>query len=247
MEKTNNKYALVTGGSRGIGKAIALKLAESGYYVLINYRSNAKAAEDTITEIEEAGGKAEKLQFDVADPQAIEKALNSWKEGNPKATIEVLVNNAGIRKDNLMMLMKEEEWNDVLQTNLNSFFHLTKGVLKGMVSNRYGRVINIVSLSGVKGMPGQTNYSAAKAGVIAATKSLAQEMGRRNITVNAVAPGFIQTDMTEDIPEENYKNMIPLRRFGKPEEVAALVQFLAKPESAYITGEVIHVNGGLYT
>lgn len=243
----SKKFALVTGGSRGIGKAIALKLAEQGYPVLINYRSNEAAADDVINEIEQNGGIAEKLPFDVSDSKQIESAIDTWKASHSDDTIEVLVNNAGIRKDNLMMLMKDEEWNDVLNTNLNSFYHLTKNVLKGMVANRYGRIINIVSLSGVKGMPGQTNYSAAKAGVIAATKSLAQEMGRRSITVNAVAPGFIQTDMTDDIPEENYKNIIPLRRFGKPEEVAALVSFLAKPEASYITGEVIHVNGGLYT
>ncbi|MEX2590044.1 MAG: 3-oxoacyl-[acyl-carrier-protein] reductase [Chitinophagales bacterium] len=243
----DNKYALITGASRGIGKAIALKIAKMDYTILVNYRSNEAAADATVEEIKTAGGKAEKMPFDVSDPKAIETAMDAWKKDHPEGNIEVLVNNAGIRKDNLMMLMKDEEWNDVISTNLNSFFHVTRSVIKGMISNRYGRIINIVSLSGVKGMPGQTNYSAAKAGVIAATKSLAQEMGRRKITVNAVAPGFIETDMTEDIPEENFKNLIPLRRFGKPEEVAAIVNFLASSESAYITGEVIHVNGGIYT
>lgn len=247
MKEESNKYALITGASRGIGKAIALKIAELGYTVLVNFRSNEAAADEVIEEIKSKGGNAEKMPFDVSDKQSIETAMDKWKKEHEGSDIEVLVNNAGIRKDNLMMLMKDQEWDDVINTNLNSFFHVTRSVIKGMISKRYGRIINIVSLSGIKGMPGQTNYSAAKAGVIAATKSLAQEMGRRNITVNAIAPGFIQTDMTEDIPEENFKNLIPLRRFGKPEEVASIVGFLASKDSSYITGETIHVNGGLYT
>lgn len=241
------KYALVTGGSRGIGRAICLKLAEAGYPVIINYKSNEDEARHTLEMITGKGGEAELLPFNVSDKEDSEKALESWAEKHREDYIACLVNNAGIRRDNLMVFMNDEEWNDVVATNLGSFFFVTRKLLKDMLVNRYGRIVNVVSLSGIKGLPGQTNYSAAKAGVIGATKALAQEVGRKNVTVNAVAPGFIKTDMTKDLDEKNFKAMIPLNRFGESEEVAEVVAFLASDKASYITGEVISVNGGLYT
>lgn len=241
------KYALVTGASRGLGKAVVIRLAKEGFAVIINYQSNREAAEDTLKQITESGGCAELLPFDVSDAQAIETALDTWSQAHPDDYVSVLVNNAGIRQDNLMIFMQDEQWNKVLDTTLNGFFHITRRLLKDMMTHRNGRIINMASLSGLKGLPGQTNYSAAKAAVIGATKALAQEVGARKITVNAIAPGFIATDMTKDLPEAELKKMIPLGRFGKPEEVAALVAFLASDDAAYITGQVISINGGLYT
>lgn len=241
------KYALVTGGSRGIGRAVCLKLAAKGYYVLINYKSNLAEAEKTLSLIKKEAGLGDLLSFDVADKQQIEQALGNWITANPDKPIEVLVNNAGIREDSLLAWMTDEQWDNVLKTNLDSFFHITKLVLNGMMAEKYGRIINMVSLSGIKGLPGQTNYSAAKAGVIGATKALAQEVGRQGITVNAVAPGFIKTDMTEGLDEKELRSLIPVRRFGEPEEVAHAVAFLASPEAGYITGQVLSINGGLYT
>jgi len=241
------KYALITGGSRGIGKAISLKLAEMGYYVLINFRTNIKEAEITLGLIEDAGGSGELMQFDVSKQDEVEKALETWKKQNTEQYIEILINNAGIRKDALMIWMENEHWFDVLDTNLNSFFFVTRALLKDMLIKKYGRIVNIVSLSGIKGLPGQINYSAAKGGIIAATKALAQEIGKKKVTVNAVAPGFIKTDMTKDLNEKEFKQLIPLNRFGNPEEVAEVVAFLSSEKSSYVTGEVISVNGGLYT
>jgi 3-oxoacyl-[acyl-carrier protein] reductase len=241
------KYALVTGGSRGIGKAICIKLAEMGYYVLINYKSNIEQAKNTLEAIKANGCNGELLQFDVSVQADVEKALTTWQENNKENYIEVLVNNAGIRKDTLLMWMENEHWFDVINTNLNGFLYVTKLLLKDMLINKHGRIINIVSLSGLKGLPGQVNYSAAKGGVIAATKALAQEVGKKKVTVNAVAPGFIKTDMTSDLNEDELKKMIPLNRFGLPEEVADAVCFLASDKASYITGEVISVNGGIYS
>ena len=241
------KYALITGASRGLGKAIALRLANDGFAVIINYQSNKEAAEDTLKQIQDAGGTGELLPFNVADPQAIEAALDSWSQAHPDDYISVLVNNAGIRQDNLMIFMQEEQWNNVLDTTLNGFFYITRRLLKDMMTHRNGRIINMASLSGLKGLPGQTNYSAAKGALIGATKALAQEVAARKVTVNAIAPGFIATDMTKELDEAELKKLIPLGRFGKPEEVAALTSFLASDESAYITGQVISINGGLYT
>lgn len=241
------KYALVTGGSRGIGRAICLQLAGQGYHILVNFRSNPDEAAKTIDEITATGGSAELMPFDVSDQTAVDNTLEQWQLAHPGAVIEVLVNNAGIRRDALLVWMNNQEWFDVLHTNLDGFFYITRRLIKDMMVNKFGRVINIVSLSGIKGMPGQVNYSAAKGAVIAATKSLAQEVAKKNVTVNAVAPGFISSDMTADLNEADYKALIPMGRFGKPAEVAGIVGFLASPAAAYITGEVISVNGGLYT
>lgn len=241
------KYALVTGGSRGIGRAICIKMAEMGYNVLINYKSNEEEANNTLALVKEKGVDGEIIQFDVADKEQIKSKLGGWMEANEDKIIQVLVNNAGIRDDGLMIFMKDEQWDSVLKTNLDGFFYVTRLVVNSMLQKKYGRIINIVSLSGLKGLPGQTNYSAAKAGVIGATKALAQEIGRKGVTVNAVAPGFIKTDMTEGLNEAELKNMVPLKRFGTPEEVAHTVGFLATEGAAYITGEVISVNGGLYS
>lgn len=240
-------YALVTGASRGIGKAIAIQLAADGFYVLINYKSNKQEAENTLQIIKQQGRKAELLPFDVSDPEQVQVAIEKWKQKNKEKIIEVLVNNAGITKDNLMVFMNNKDWMEVQNTNLNSFFFLTKELLQSMIVNKYGRIINIVSLSGQKGQPGQVNYAAAKAGVIAATKSLAMEVGKKNITVNAIAPGFIKTDMTENLNEAELKKLIPLNRFGTSEEVANVVSFIASEKSSYITGEVLSVNGGIYS
>ena len=241
------KYALITGASRGIGHAVALLLAEQ-YSIIINYHSNSECAQEVKQLIEEKGGHAELLPFDVADPKAIEAAIDCWEAAHPDEFISVLVNNAGIRRDNVMFMMSEDDWHSVLDTNMNGFFYITRRLLKHMMPRRQGgRIINMTSLSGLKGMPGQVNYSAAKAALIGATKALAQEVAPRNITVNAVAPGFIQTDMTKELPEDELKKLIPVGRFGKPEEVAAVVAFLASDAAAYVTGEVINVNGGLYT
>lgn len=241
------KIAFITGGSRGIGKAICLGLAKAGYSILLNYKNNEAAANEVKKEIELIGVSCELLQMDVANKEEIALKLNAWLENNPNKIIEVLVNNAGIKKDNLMIWLSDEDWDSVINTSLNSFFYITRLLLKPMIANKYGRIVNVVSLSGIKGMPGQTNYSASKGGLIAATKALAQEVGRRNITVNAVAPGFIKTDMTEGIEEDNFKKLIPLNRFGTAEEVASAVVFLASKDAGYITGELLNINGGLYT
>lgn len=241
------KYALVTGGSRGIGRAVCLKLAGLGYHVLINYKSGEEEARGTLSMVTAAGGAGTIVRFDVSDPGQVSEVLYKWQEEHNDEYIEVLVNNAGIRKDILLMWMEDDHWKNVLETNLDGFFYVTRAVLKNMLVRKYGRIINVVSLSGLKGLPGQVNYSAAKAGIIGATKALAQEIGKKNVTVNAVAPGFIRTDMTKDLDEGELKKLIPLNRFGAPEEVAEVICFLASEKSSYITGEVISVNGGLYT
>lgn len=241
------QYALVTGGSRGIGRAVCLKLAEMGYTVLINYNTNTAAAEQTKSLIEAAGGKAELMAFDVADGEAADSVLTAWQENHPDDYIGVLVNNAGIRRDNTLVFMQNEEWHSVIDTTMNGFFYITRRVIKDMLIKRWGRVINIASLSGIKGMAGQTNYSAAKAALIGASKALALEAAPRKVTVNVVAPGFIDSDMTKDLPKDELKKLVPMGRFGSADEVADLVAFLASDKAAYITGEVISINGGIYT
>lgn len=238
------KYALVTGGSRGIGRAICVKLYQMGYEVLINYVSNDAAAKETLDLIE---GHGELMRFDVSDHAAVQEAIAGWQAAHPGEYIEVLVNNAGVRKDNLLIWLEPQEWSKVIDTNLNSWYYVTRALLQPMLLKKFGRIINVASLSGLKGLPGQTNYSAAKGGMIAATKALAQEVARKKVTVNCVAPGFIRTDMVEGLDEATLKKDIPAARFGEPEEVAALVGFLASADAGYINGETISINGGLYT
>ena len=242
------KCAIVTGGSRGIGKAICLKIAEDHeYHLLINYNSNEAAALETLREVERLGGSGEILKFDVADTNQTQQVLTDWSEKNSDAIVEVIVNNAGITKDNLFMWISQDDWSNVINTSLNGFYNVTHFFINPLLRNRFGRIVNIVSVSGLKGMPGQTNYSAAKAAVIGATKALAQEIAKRNVTVNAVAPGFIETDMTDELDQKELKKIIPANRFGKAEEVADLVSFLVSKKSSYITGEVININGGIYS
>ncbi len=244
---SDKKIALVTGGSRGLGRAIAVRLAKDhGCHVLVNYTSNAAAADETIKMIEEVGGTAEAIGFNVADRDSVNKALDAWIEANPDNHIEIIINNAGITKDGLFMVMSDENWDDVLGVSLGGFFNVTKKLVDKMIRKRFGRVVNVVSVSGMMGNAGQVNYSAAKAGVIGATKALAKEIAKRNVTVNAVAPGFIETDMTADFDQKEMSRMIPMHRFGKPEEVAAAVSFLVSDDAAYITGNVININGGLH-
>jgi|SRR5690606_8081417 len=242
------KYALVTGASRGIGKAIALKLAtDLGYNILLNYNSNEEAANETQKLVEATGVTCEILNFDVTVAEEVKNKIGIWCGINPDASIEVIVNNAGITRDGLFMWTSPDDWNKVINTSLAGFYNVTQAVLKDMLTSRYGRIINIVSLSGLKGNAGQVNYSAAKGAVIAATKALAQEIGKRKVTVNAVAPGFINSEMTAKLDEKELKKIIPLNRFGEVEEVADLVAFLASNKASYITGEVININGGLYS
>lgn len=240
-------YALVTGGSRGLGAAICKRLARQGLGVIVNFRSNESAAKEVADEIIGEGGFAELLPFDVSSEKDVDKALEQWEESHPDDNISVLVNNAGIRDDNLLIFMQTQQWHNVINTSLDGFFYVTRRIMKGMLTKRFGRIINIASLSGLKGLPGQSNYSAAKAALIGATKALAQEVAARKVTVNAVAPGFIKSDMTKDLDEANLKKLVPLGRFGEAEEVAALVAFLASDDAAYITGQTISINGGLYS
>ncbi len=241
------KYALVTGGSRGIGRAVCVKLARMGYHVLINYASRAEEAQKTLELVRETGQDGEILPFDVSRHEEVCAAINEWENRHPDEYIEVLVNNAGIRSDSVLAFMPDKDWHRVLEVTLTGFYNVTQAVLQPMLVRKYGRIINMASVSGLKGQPGQTNYSAAKGGLIAATKALALEVARKQVTVNAVAPGFIETDMTGDLDEASLKNSIPLLRFGHPEEVAELVGFLASPQAGYITGEVVSINGGLHT
>ena len=238
------KFALVTGGSRGIGRAVCIRLAQEGYQVIINYASNEAEALKTL---DMCNGKGELLPFDVSDAAKTRAALEDWQKHHPEDYIEAVVNNAGIRRDNVLALMPEEDWHRVLDITLSGFFNVTQPLIPAMQLHKFGRIVNMASVSGLKGLPGQTNYSAAKGGIIAATKALAQEVARRGITVNAVAPGFIKTDMTEGLDEAALKKTIPANRFGTPEEVADLVAFLVSPNAGYITGNVVSINGGLYT
>lgn len=242
------KCALVTGGSRGIGRAICQKLAiDSDYHILINYQFNKENAEKTLAEVIKNGATGEIIKFDVTDFEEVKSVLTQWQEANPDAIVEVIVNNAGITKDGLFMWMSQEDWSSVINTSLNGFFNVTNFLIQKMLRNKYGRIVNIVSLSGVKGTAGQVNYSAAKGAVVAATKALAQEVAKRKITVNAVALGFIRTDMTSQLDENELIKMVPVNRFGEAEEVADLVSFLVSKKSSYITGEVININGGIYS
>lgn len=240
------RTALITGASRGLGRSIALELASrGGYHLILNYRSNKDEANKVLDAVKEKGVEAELLQFDVSNRVEVQKSISNWFDKNDKP-IEILVNNAGINNDQLLAFMDYEAWQSVIDTSLNGFFNVTKEVLPKLVRNKWGRIVNMVSVSGMKGVAGQTNYSAAKGGVVAATRSLAQEIARKGITVNAVAPGFIKTDMTKDLPEKELKMMIPMRRFGEAEEVAKAVAFLVSDDASYITGEVLNINGGIH-
>ncbi len=242
-----DRTALVTGGSRGIGRAIALRLAAGGAYVVVNYAKNTAAAEDTLTLIRKPGGDGEIHSFDVADPEATRKRIADII--SKKGRIDILVNNAGTSADGLLVRMKDPDWESVIRTNLTGAYNCCRAVAYAMMKRRWGRIINITSVVAVSGNVGQVNYGASKAGLIGLTKSLARELGPRNICVNAVAPGFIVTDMTKTLPEEirtQIQQQIPLVKAGTPEDVAGIVAFLATEEASYITGQVIHVNGGLY-
>ena len=240
------KYALVTGGSRGLGRAICIKLSQMGIPVIINYQSNQSAAEQVMEAVKENGVDACIMKFDVSNKEEVEKCLKAWEDEHENDYIAYLVNNAGVTRDNVMFMMSDEQWHDVMDISVNGMFYVTRYLLPKMMMRRHGgRIVNMSSLSGLKGLAGQSNYCAAKAAVIGSTRALAQETAARNVTVNAVAPGFIETDMTKDLPKEELLKMVPMKRFGKPEEVAELVGFLCSDAAAYITGEVISINGGL--
>ena len=242
------RYALVTGASRGIGRAIAIELAKDGCSILLNYKSNHAAAQEAKRLIEQAGGEAELMPFDVSQPDAINAALDVWFASHPDDYIDVLVNNAGIVDDEIMLAMEPEQWHRVIDVNLNGFFYCTRRVIEGMVENHHGHIVNISSISGQVGFPGKVNYSAAKAAIIGVTKTLATELALKKITVNAIAPGVTETEMTKHclkyMPERlRDVKEIPMHRFGKPEEVAYLVSFLCSGRADYISGQVIGING----
>ena len=247
------RYALVTGASRGIGRAIAIELAKEGLTILLNDKSDymVKEAEETKKQIEAAGGEAELLLFDVSQPDAINAVLNQWFAAHPDDYIDVLVNNAGIVDDEIMLLMEPEQWHRVIDVNLNGFFYCTRRVIEGMLINHHGRIVNISSAAGQMGIPRMVNYSASKAALIGATRSLSVELAPKHITVNAVAPGMIQTDMARQAAEympDHLKvvNAVPMRRLGTPEEVAYLVSFLCSNRADYISGQIIGINGAAF-
>jgi len=247
MGKLDGKSAIVTGASRGIGKDIALYLAKEGAKVAVNYSGSKDRADAVVEEIKASGGEAFAIQASVDKADDVQNLISSTLE--QFGSVDILVNNAGITRDNLLMRMKEQEWDDVLNTNLKGVFLCTKAVTRQMMKQRAGRIINITSIVGVSGNAGQANYVAAKAGVIGLTKSSAKELASRNITVNSVAPGFITTDMTDALPEDIKSQMlsqIPLAKFGNPLDIAKAVAFLASEDANYITGQTIHVNGGMY-
>lgn len=241
----DRKIALVTGASRGIGRAVAKSLAAAGCHVLINFRRGQTSAEETLAEIEKASGTGELYPFDVADAAACERAIEKALHSHQR--IDILINNAGVRHDSLLVFMKPEQWSEVLATNLNSFYHVTRPVVKQMALNRWGRVLSIASTAAQTGVEGQTNYSAAKAGVIGASKALAREVAKRGVTVNVLAPGFIETEMLNGLSREQLLPQIPAGRFGTAEEVAAAAVFLCSESAGYITGAVLNINGGVYT
>ncbi len=241
----DKRVALVTGASRGIGRATAVALAADGCHVLVNYHRRPAEAETTLSSIQRAGGSGELCGFDVADATASEQAIAGLLQKHQR--VDILVNNAGIRQDSLLVFMSPEQWTQVMATNLNSFFHVTKPIAKQMAMQRRGRIVSIASTAGQTGVEGQTNYSAAKAGIIGASKSLAREVAKRGVTVNVLTPGFIASDMTAGVPRDQMLAQIPAGRFGKPEEVAAAVVFLCSDAAAYITGAVLNINGGAYT
>jgi len=243
----DGKIALVTGGGRGIGREVCMRLAGMGARVGINYVRQPAAAEETLAAIESTGGSAFLCRFDVADTKAVSETVRSIIDD--EGSVDILVNNAGITRDGLMARMKDADWDSVLNTNLKGAFICSKAVMRGMIKKRWGRIINMSSVIGFLGGAGQVNYGSAKAGLVGLTKSMARELAARNVTVNCVAPGYIVTDMTRDLPQdikEAIKLQIPLGTFGKPEDVAAAVAFLASPDSDYITGQTLHVNGGMY-
>lgn len=244
MPKAERDIALIVGGSRGIGKATALRLAKSGCDIWLTYRSNHDQARQTKTQVESLGASCELLCFDVADREQTDAALRSRAEAQAPA---IVVFNAGITRDNLLVFMKAQEWTDVIRTDLDGFFNVTNAVIFSMISARRGRIVAVSSVSGQVGQAGQVNYSAAKAGLIGACKALAREVGKRNIYVNVVAPGIIETDMTGSLPKEKILPMIPLNRFGQPDDVASVIEFLCRESAMYITGQVIGINGGLAT
>ena len=241
------QVALVTGGSRGIGRAIALRLAAAGATAVVNFRENSAAAEETVGLIAAAGGRSSTSRFDVGDAEAVRVGVQNIVDEHGR--LDLLVNNAGVSVDALLLRLKEEDWERVLRTNLTGVFHCTKAAVRAMVRARYGRIVNLTSVVAEMGNAGQAAYAAAKAGVIGFTKSLAREVAARGVTVNAVAPGLVETDMTAGLDDRQrsfYTNVIPAGRIATPEDVAAAVAFLASPEAGYITGQVLHVNGGLY-
>jgi 3-oxoacyl-[acyl-carrier protein] reductase len=248
MGESEQNVALVTGASRGIGKSIALRLAADGAFVVVNYSKSESAARDVVSEIEKGGGKAEISGFDVSDFDAVQKNMDDIIERH--GGIHILINNAGVTHDTLLLRMNKEDWDEVINTNLNGVFNCTKAVTRTMLRQRTGRIINITSVVGEMGNSGQTNYAASKAGIIGFTKAAARELAPRSITVNAISPGFIETDITNELPEDirkQYIERIPMGRFGTPEDVAGVVAFLVSEEATYITGEVVRVNGGIYT
>lgn len=238
-----NKIALITGASRGIGAAVAVRLAKAGYDIWLNYNKSAEAAKNVKSQIEKTGANCVLMKFDVCSEEEIKESLDPHLENH---TPDVLVNNAGFNRDILMMWMSKDEWQSVIDVNLNGFYNMVKRVVLNMMKRGSGRIINITSTAGQSGIPGQVNYSAAKAGLIGATKALAAEVIRKGVIVNAVAPGFIETDMTANLPKEQLLSRIPAGRFGRAEEVAAVVEFLCSDDAKYIVGQVIAVNGGLY-
>jgi len=238
-----NKTAIVTGASRGIGRATAVELAKAGYFVIINFKSNESAAQETLNLVKSAGGDGEIFRFDVADNAQTKDAVKAITERHKN--IQVLINNAGITADGLFMLLGEDEWDSVVNTSLKGFYNMTKPVLREMVRKKCGSIVSISSLSALMPNRGQANYAAAKAGIIAASRALASEVARFGIRVNVVAPGLIETDMIKEAPVEQIKQIIPMARLGKPEEVASVIRFLCSSDASYVTGQVIGINGGI--